>query len=120
MGSPATPTTDTQTQAAGVNNQWDKSSVCDRQQEATLRGVHVVGLLTSDAYWPDGVLVESEAFLQSVSSHVFIEDVAAGEIQNAAVVLVFGDEPRRRNKGKTPSARKTFLFILWHNGYGRK
>lgn len=56
-------------------------------------GVHAVGLLTSDAYWSDGVLVESEALLQSVSPHVLIEDIAAGEIQNATVVLVFGDEP---------------------------
>lgn len=61
-----------------------------------MHGVHVVGLLTSDAYWSDAVLVESEALLQSVSSHVFIEDVAASEIQNATVVLVFGDEPRRK------------------------
>lgn len=49
--------------------------------------------LTSDAYWSDGVLVESEALLQRVSSHVLVEDVAPGEIQNATIVLVFGDEP---------------------------
>lgn len=31
-----------------------------------------------------------------MSSHVLVEDVAAGEIENATVVLVFGDEPGRK------------------------
>lgn len=58
--------------------------------------------LTSDAYWSDGVLVESEALLQRMSSHVLVEDIAPGEIENATVVLVFGDEPTGKyNKGTT-------------------
>lgn len=73
---------------------WLPVFVLDVVEDVSL-AVHQHGLScdTSDAYWSDAVLVESEALLQSVSSHVFIEDVAAGEIQNATVVLVFGDEP---------------------------
>lgn len=53
--------------------------------------------LTSDAYWSDCVLIESKALLQRMGSHVLVEDIAPGKIQNATVVLVFGDEPRREN-----------------------
>lgn len=46
---------------------------------------------TSDPHWPYGVLVESEALFQSMSSHVFIEDITSSEIQDPTVVLVLGN-----------------------------
>lgn len=68
--------------------------------------------LTSDAYWSDGVLVESEALIQRVSPHVLVEDVAPGEIQNAAIVLVFGDEPRSKHNRGISAEGNTLMFIL--------
>lgn len=47
--------------------------------------------LTSDTKWPNGVLVQSEALLQSVCPHVLIKDVTSSEIQNSTVVLVLGN-----------------------------
>lgn len=49
--------------------------------------------LTSDAQWPDGVLVEREALLQRVSPHVLVEYVTAGEVQHSAEILIFRNEP---------------------------
>jgi len=47
--------------------------------------------------WPDGVLVEGEALLQGMSSHSLVEDVAASEVEDAAVILIFGKEPETKN-----------------------
>lgn len=44
--------------------------------------------LTSDTKWSNSVLVQCEALLQSVSSHVLVEDITSSEIQNSTVVLV--------------------------------
>lgn len=47
--------------------------------------------LTSDSKWSNGVLVECETLLQSVSSHVLIEDITSSEVQNSTVVLILGN-----------------------------
>lgn len=44
--------------------------------------------LTSDPQWSYSVLVESEALLQCVGPHIFVEDVTASKIQNSTVVLI--------------------------------
>lgn len=49
--------------------------------------------LTSDSNWTYGVLIKSEALLQSMSSHIFIEDITSSEIQDSTVVLVLGNQP---------------------------
>lgn len=46
---------------------------------------------TCDPKWPNGVLVECETLLQSMSSHVFIEDITSSEVKNTAVVLILGN-----------------------------
>lgn len=47
--------------------------------------------LTSDPQWSYSVLIESEALLQCVGPHIFIEDVTASKIQNSTVVLILGN-----------------------------
>lgn len=47
--------------------------------------------LTSDPKWANGVLVEGETLFQSMSSHILIEDITSGEVQNSTVVLVLGN-----------------------------
>lgn len=42
---------------------------------------------------PQSVLVQRESFLQRMSSHGFVEHVAAGEVENAAVILIFRQDP---------------------------
>lgn len=49
--------------------------------------------LTSDSKWSDGVLIQCEALLQSMCSHVLVEDITSSEIQNSTVVLVLGNQP---------------------------
>lgn len=66
--------------------------------------------LTSHAYWSDGVLIESKALFQRMSSHVLVEDITPGKIQNATVVLVFGDEPRRKTIQAHQYSMKTLMF----------
>lgn len=46
---------------------------------------------TSDPKWSNGVLVECETLLKSVSSHVLIEDITSSEVQNTTVVLILGN-----------------------------
>lgn len=46
---------------------------------------------TCDPKWPNGVLVECETLLQSMSSHVLIEDITSSEVQNTTVVLILGN-----------------------------
>lgn len=85
MGSPATPATNTTSEINRMLVRDNGKQRCNEFMQMRL---------TSDAYWSDGVLIESKALLQGMSSHVLIEDIAPGEIQNPTVVLVFGDEPR--------------------------
>ena len=49
-------------------------------------------ILTSYSHWPDAILIESEAFVQRVSSHGLIEHVTAGEVERATIVLVNGNQ----------------------------
>lgn len=49
--------------------------------------------LTSDPERPYGVLIESKALLQRMSSHVFIEDITSSEVEDSTVVLIIGDQP---------------------------
>lgn len=67
--------------------------------------------LTSDPKWSYGVLIEREALLQSVSSHVFIEDITPSEIENATEVLVLGDQPW--GSGKTTVLTKKTPKKQW-------
>lgn len=60
--------------------------------ELEVQGVHVMyDGLTGDAKWTDGVLIQCEALLQSMCSHVLVEDITSSEIQNPTVVLVLGN-----------------------------
>lgn len=49
--------------------------------------------LTSDPKWSNGVLVECETLFQGMSSHGFIKDITASEVQNPTIVLILGNQP---------------------------
>jgi len=42
---------------------------------------------------PDGVLVQGKALLQGKGPHRLVEDVATGEVEDPAVVLILRQEP---------------------------
>ena len=44
---------------------------------------------------PDGVFVEGEALFERARPHRLVEHLAAGEVENSAVELLSGKEPKK-------------------------
>ena len=47
---------------------------------------------TCSSHRANAILVQSESFFQCVRSHLLVEHVAAGEIEDPKVVLILGNE----------------------------
>lgn len=75
-------------------------------------------ILTSDAERPDRVLIKGEALLQGVGSHVLIEEVASGEVEDSTVILILGNQPIIQSReGLTSVGSPRLTTFTGYNAY---